>query len=140
MSRPKKHILNIVESTPFRAIGISSAAKEHKICFVINRNLGFDFKKNKELNFFNKSENTRFLVPCFHHYDALSLSNFYLVKNRQEFFFINDKYKKADYFFIFTSAELDKVYENCFQQLNTVPIIQSTFEVASEILKNIEID
>ncbi|RZJ98737.1 MAG: IPExxxVDY family protein [Flavobacterium sp.] len=138
ISTTKKKKLTLETAQDFSALGISSVEKDYRLCFKINKSLDIDFQKDAKLIIHDFLTKQKQEVECYIYKDAEMPCTFYLVKNRQEAFFIIPIYRQADYILLFQPPPNTKIVDDFKKRLSTLPIIQSTFAISNDQLKHID--
>jgi hypothetical protein len=157
----KKVTLKIDTVPHWHALGISSAERDYRLCYLINKSLGMDFSREGELKVFVPEESpaelfpigieargpktgspktSRVAVQAFIAKIPEGSGVYYLLKNRQENFYIIPKWKKADYIILagdeISQAGLEKLGKN----LSGLQNIQSTFAIPTDQTFHIDVE
>jgi len=133
----KKLKLDDQNSADFHGLGIVSPEKDYRLCYLLNTELGFDFDKSVNIACYDPAKNKRSPVHCYIHTDNETGQVLYLVKNRQEDFFLVPEMKKADFIFLEPANQpgsLDKIKKN----ISNLFYIQSCFNIPVQNLKHID--
>jgi hypothetical protein len=138
ISSTKKKKLTLETAQDFSALGISSVEKDYRLCYKINKLLEFDFAKNGKLIIHDFATKQKHETECFIYNDEEMHSTLYLVKNRQEAFFIQPIYKQADYILLMQPPPAAEYVSEIKNRLSAIPIIQSTFAIPNDQLKHID--
>lgn len=138
ISSTKKKKLTLETAQDFSALGISSVEKDYRLCYKINKLLDVDFVKDGKLIIHDPATKQKQEVECYIYKDVETATNFYLVKNRQEAFFIIPIYKQADYILLIQPPPKAKMIDDFKKRLSAIPIIQSTFAIPTDQLKHID--
>ena len=133
----KKLKLEEQNSADFRGLGIVSAEKDYRLCFFLNNDLGLDFDKSVNIAFFDQAKKKRTSVSCHIHQDDENGQTLYLVKNRQEGFFMVPEMKQADYLFLEPTNQPDSL-KKIKNAISNVSYIQGCFSIPDQNLKHID--
>jgi len=133
----KKLKLEEQNSADFRGLGIVSAEKDYRLCFFLNNELGLDFDKSVNIACFDPVKKKRTQVSCHIHQDLESGQELYLVKNRQESFFVVPEMKQADYLFLEPANQPDSL-KKIKNAISNVVYIQGCFIIPDQNLKHID--
>jgi len=133
----KKLKLEDENSVDFRGLGIVSPEKDYRLCYLLNNELGFEFDKSVNLAFYDPGKNKRNAVSCYIHNDPDSGLVLFLVKNKQEGFYMVPDMKEIDYLFLEPINQVNNLdnIKNIISKLNT---IQSCFAIPGQKLKHID--
>ncbi len=138
ISSTKKKKLTLETAHDFSALGISSAEKDYKLCFRINKLLEMDLKKDGKLIIHDNLTKQKQEAECYIYKDIEMLCTFFLVRNRQEAFFVQPIYKQADYILLMQPPPKASLIDDFKKRLSTISNIQSTFAIPTDQLKHID--
>lgn len=122
----------------FILIAITAPLKDYRLCFKINRQLGFDLRRIEELQLlFNDKENA-FYVNRYYYKPQDADTEIYLLANKGAEGFLIPEMKKADYFMLVHNyIDPDDVLQ-MITGLNKIPEILVAAEVDPKKLKSKE--
>ena len=133
----KKLKLEDQNSTDFRGLGIVSAEKDYRLCYFLNNELGLDFDKSVNIAFFDPGKKKRTPVSCYIHQDTENGQILYLVKNRQEGFFMVPEMKQADFLFLEPMNQTNSL-KKIKDAISNAFYIQGCFIIPDQNLKHID--
>jgi hypothetical protein len=159
----KKLTLKIDAVPHWHALGISSAERDYRLCYLINKSLEMDFARNGVLQVYVQEEapqdlfafggdtasrNTkgtpvkasRIEVQVFTAAVPESEGIYYLLKNRQENFTVIPKWKKADYIILAGDEASQAGLEKLGRNLSRIQNIQSTFAIPTDLTFHIDVE
>jgi hypothetical protein len=136
----KKITLKVDTVPHWHALGISSAERDYRLCYLINKSLGMDFVRDGMLQVFVPDQETRTPVQAFTAKDSETKSVYYLLKNRQENFYLIPKWKKADYIVLAGDEASQAGLEKLGKELSRIPDIQSTFAIPTDQTFHIDVE
>lgn len=79
-----KHTLKIEYDYDFVLIGISSHEKDYRICWALNKTLGFDLTKSESLEIKSKKQNTPSFFSLFKYENTEEFMEYFVISNRSE--------------------------------------------------------
>jgi len=133
----KKLKLDDSPQAEFRGLGIVSPEKDYRLCFLINQKTGWELEKTATLHIFDPAGQTRKEVPAFVHTNPENEYRTFLVKNRQESFFVVPEMKQADYIILQPFEQADTM--NLIKKLiSDITAVQSCFAISAQNLKHID--
>lgn len=159
----KKLTLKIDTVPHWHALGISSAERDYRLCYLINKSLGMDFSRSGNLQVFipeetpqdlfslgmeippqnskgNTTKPSRVEIQTFIATEPEGNGIYYLLKNRQENFHVIPKWKKADYIILAGDEASQAGLEKLGQNLSRIQNIQSTFAIPTDLTFHIDVE
>ncbi len=133
----KKLKLEDQNSVDFRGLGIVSPEKDYRLCYLLNNELGFDFDKSVNIAFYDPAKNQRKAVSCYIHNDTDAGDVLYLVKNKQEGFFMVPDMREVDFIFL-EPLNQDDSLNTIKNRISKLDIVQSCFVIPGPKLKHID--
>lgn len=123
----KKHILNLEYTHPYKAIGIFSAQKDYRLCWLLNNRLGIDLKRMPDfcLSFDAKSEPANY--PIYKYEQPNLFLSILLLANKSEQQILFPAPKNLDYIFLLKSPE------NLFKLSETLSEIRNIPQVLAAV-------
>lgn len=103
----KKLLLDFEEQINYSIIGISSALKDYRLMFFLNKLSGFDFKRVDPFVF--KIKDQEFLYSLYIYLDHQNLRNYYLISNRANAVKLVKDFQHFDYILIM-DGEVEEDY------------------------------
>jgi hypothetical protein len=139
--RPMKKITLKVDTVPhWHALGISSAERDYRLCYLINKSLGMDFSREGILKIYLPENKDKTEIPAFIGHDEESKTVYYLLKNKQENFYVIPKWKKADYIVLAGDLASQAGLEKLGRELSRIQNIQSTFAIPTDQTFHIDVE
>lgn len=124
----KKLSLNIDYSDEYAFIGISCHLKDYRLCFYLNKALGFNFKKIEDFNQLDeKLETHPYSVYSYRCPD--SNTNFCLISNHHAEMKLIPSLKQVDYFLLFEQNLSKKGKAEFLQKIKKVPNMLMAYEI-----------
>jgi len=106
----KKLLLDFEEQINYSIIGISSALKDYRLIFFLNKLSGFDFKRVDPFVF--KIKDQEFLYSLYIYLDHQNLRNYYLISNKANAVKLVKDFQHFDYILIMDGeVEYDYIVE-----------------------------
>jgi Tfp pilus assembly PilM family ATPase len=136
----KKITLKVDAVPHWHALGISSAERDYRLCYLINKSLGMDFAREAMLQVFLPDQESRTPVQAFVAKEIETQAVYYLLKNRQENFYLIPKWKKADYIVLAGNEASQEGLEKLSRDLARIPDIQSTFAIPTDQTFHIDVE
>lgn len=147
----KKLTIEYEDETIYAVIGISSALKDYRLIFFLNKLGDFDFKRTE--NFIFRVKDCEFKYPLYTYIDDFNLQNFFLLSNKTNSVKLVPDFKHFDYILLL-EGEFEDAYINeltkkiksvsgvmlasklNFNSINKVPNLSLSFEMhLDKILK-----
>ena len=99
-----------------------------------------DFAREGVLQVFVPEEESRTPIQAFIAKEKESTAVYYLLKNRQENFYLIPKWKKADYIVLAGDEASQLGLEKLGRELARIPDIQSTFAIPTDQTFHIDVE
>jgi hypothetical protein len=121
-----KLILEIEDEYAFMAIGIVSTSRSHRVCWMLNKSLRLELKRDSDIEIFSKSKTSR------HHafysfFDENLQIRYRLIENKKEV-------KNADFLVVIDLS--DEVERNdVIEKLRATGTVLMAFEIDLELLR-----
>lgn len=129
-----KFTLSIEEDYDFRLIGLCSHAKDYRLSWFLNENLGISLQKEKNLEM--KKKETDYSFSFYSYADEEDRMEYYLIGNKNLNIFLIPEEKQIDFFLqLKGSFTKNKVIE-VTKRLKGIPIVLKAYEVEVEALKS----
>ncbi|OFY23150.1 MAG: hypothetical protein A2W98_11825 [Bacteroidetes bacterium GWF2_33_38] len=134
MKSIKKHIINLAVEKSVDLIGISSSVPDYKLCWQLNQDFNFEFKRISDLVLYNDKKNDTQTFSLYKYSIDDILVIFLGNKIEKGFFF--DELKMIDYFIILYNNQnktisVDELKEN----LKKTSGINGVFKIDAKSLK-----
>lgn len=130
-----KYQLEVEYDYDFILIGISCHAKDYRICWALNSNLGFALEKEDEdveiLQ--QKKEHSKHSVYSFFHEE--NHTEYTLVLNRGTFGYMIPEQKQADYLLLIRDNFEDNINE-LLSKIKDIDFVLHAFEIEVDLLKS----
>ena len=119
----------------FQLIGISSHENDYHLSWAINKNIGLNLAKSKNLLIYNKQlkEQQEFSVFSFDNEDNFILFN--LISNTSVNGFLFPEMRNIDFFLQIYDESDDKFILNLINKLNKIEIVNTSFIIDPKNLK-----
>jgi hypothetical protein len=132
-----KKILRIDYNYDISIIGISSAARDYRLCWFINNQLPLKFIRIDDLliysDFGEESHHS-----CFRFSLENSETDLYLLSNKSGNSYLVPEMKESDYFIISTENLLEEDVKDLISLLNKIAVIQTAYSIDPYSLKSKE--
>ncbi len=132
-----KQLLSIEYDYDFVLIGLVCQVKDYRLCFEINKKLGFDLNKVDSIEIFvNKQrEAAYFSTYLFENEDEIS---FYIIFNRGTKGYLIPEQSKLDYFVVIKGPLRADQKKELISKLKEIKLILGVFELDVKKLKSKE--
>ncbi len=126
----KKHILYLEYEHTYKAIGIFSALKDYRLCWMLNNHLGIDLKRMPD--FYMPPDNTgkTACYPVYQHEQDNLFLNILLVANKSEDGLLFKTPKNLDFLLLLKSPD------DLFNITTTISTINKIPQVLAAVLLN----
>jgi len=134
-----KKILKVEIDLDFVLIAITSAQKDYRMCFLVNKYLHFNFIRVKDLEV-NIYQNSPDAVPfaMFEDYWEASETAFYFIANRGADGLLIPEMREADYFLMIKNYIDGQDLNNIVNGLNKIPEIVAAIKIDPKKIKSRE--
>lgn len=133
----KKNFLQLQHNFDFKLLAITTALKDYKACFVINKYTKFDFRKDEDLVIFFKNTPKR-VFSRYTYYPQNIECEFVFLANKGNESFLIPEMKEVDYFILIKEFIDDEDFDLFFSQLRQIPNIQAVVELNPDKMKSRE--
>lgn len=131
-----KLTLEVEYEYDFELIGISCHIRDYKLCWIINKEFNFDFKREDDIEINIKKKGNSALYPKFSFCDEDNRIQYYLISNRGSVDFLIPEQKKADYLFLIQGSVSETHIHDVVQNLKRLDAIQLAFRIDVDSLKS----
>lgn len=132
-----KKILRIDYNYDISIVGISSAARDYRLCWFINNQLPLKFYRIDDLLIYSD-----FGEESYHSCFKFSLENseteLYLLGNKSGSAYLVPEMKESDYFIISTESLLAEDLKELISMLNKIDVVQTAYAIDPYSLKSKE--
>ncbi|MFT4771097.1 MAG: hypothetical protein ACI9CP_000338 [Cryomorphaceae bacterium] len=128
-----KLILEIEDEYAFMAIGIVSTSRSHRVCWMLNKSLRLELKRDSDIEIFSKSKTSR------HHafysfFDENLQIRYRLIENKKGVSLFLPEVKNADFLVVIDLS--DEVERNdVIEKLRATGTVLMAFEIDLELLR-----
>lgn len=126
--------LEIAYEVDFLILGLSCFEKDYRLCWMLNRELGFDFRRIDDLSISRKKVEQCF--PLFFDYRDDERTAITLIKNRTTEGVLLPEMKHVDYLI---KVEADALPEGMLTHLRSMSAVAGVFEIDPNSLKNLDL-
>ena len=132
-----KLTLDIEYDYEFILIGISCHSRDYKLCWAINKQQGFNFIKEAEIELSTKKNQTATSFSRFSFVDEDKRLNYILISNKgTNDYLIPEQKKQADYLIKIEGSMTEMELHEFINELKQIDIIQLAFKIDIEELKS----
>jgi hypothetical protein len=128
-----KLTLEIEDEYAFMAIGIVSTSRSHRVCWMLNKSLRLELKRDSDIEIFSKSKTSR------HHafysfFDENLQIRYRLIENKKGVSLFLPEVKNADFLLVIDLS--DEVERNdVIEKLRATGTVLMAFEIDLELLR-----
>lgn len=131
----KKLLLDFEEQINYSIIGISSALKDYRLMFFLNKLSGFDFKRVDPFVF--KIKDQEFLYSLYIYLDHQNLRNYYLISNKANAVKLVKDFQHFDYILIMDGEVEDDYIVELSKKIKSVSGVMMSTIMDEEYLNKI---
>ena len=124
----KKLSVNIDYSNEYSFVGISCHLKDYRLCYQLNKVLGFKLKRLEDFNQLDENQNTHPYSIYYYHYPD-GHSDFCLISNHHAEMKLLPSLKQFDYFLLFERSLSDSQKASLLQKIKKVPNMIMAYEI-----------
>jgi len=136
----KKLSLSVTDNIDYHGFAIVSPEKDYRLCFEINKAMGYALEKSKTLVVIDSKIKTANEFSAFFYDDPDNKCSHYVVKNLQDNARLLPSMKEADYIYIVSGNIKLKTLHEIKTSFATIRNIQSIFVLKNEYIKHINLD
>ncbi|GAB2694865.1 hypothetical protein GCM10027037_18020 [Mucilaginibacter koreensis] len=134
-----KKVLKVGADLDFELIAITSALKDYRVCFLINKHLNFNFRKEDDLKVdIYKNSVEPALFSLYHYQWETTETDFYFIANRGSDGLLIPEMRQADYFLMIRNYIDTNDLNEIISGLNTLPEIISAIKIDPKKIKSNE--
>lgn len=120
-----------------RLIGIMAESKNYEFCWMLNKELGFNFELNIEIEVQVQKRGRNSFFPVYHYAESDVLVHHYIYKNLFEGEFLLSEFRHLDFLWLLKGEDIEEVnFYDLIQTLRSLNGVQLVAELSNEkILK-----
>lgn len=120
-----------------KLIGIMADKKNYEFCWLLNNELGFDFKLNTDIEIQVQKRGRNSFFPVYHFCEADVLINHYIYKNLYEGEYLLPEFRHLDFLWLLKGEDINEVdFDELIHTLRNIDGVQLVAELSNEkILK-----
>jgi hypothetical protein len=122
----------------FVLIAVTTSLRDYRICYLINKHLGFNFVKIPDLSVDINPGATPVLFSLYHYNWETTETDFYFIANKGSDGYLIPEIKKADYFLMIKNYIDEKDLDNLTTTLNKIPEIVTAVKIDPKKIKSRE--
>ena len=131
-----KFKLDIEYNYEFVLMGICCQEKDYRLCWAINNQLGFEFKKSQDFEIKEKRKKEPTIYSLYVYEEEEKYRDFFLIANKSEQRFLIPEYKETDYF-IMIKGNIDPIEKEIIaKKLWELDMILAIFDIDPHQLKS----
>ncbi len=124
----RKRTLAIDYSPDFMAVGIFTAQKDYRLCWLLDQYLGVAFQRLPDFSFCAENLKQPLTVPVFRHYDRRLLSSYFLLPNKLEASSLFQKPANMDYLFLIQQPSDQLDLHRLIREIRNIPQVNTAIE------------
>lgn len=133
-----KYQLEVTYDYSMLLIGISCHAKDYRLCWAVNQQLGLKLEKAEDdIEIIHKPKNRTSAHSVYHYFDEENHTEYTLVQNKGDVGFLVPEQHQADYFLLIRD-NFDNELTDMIAKLRGIDFILMAFEVDPNALKSKE--
>ncbi len=122
----------------FVLIAVTTSQKDYRICYLINKHLGFNFTKISDLSVNIYNDEREVLFSRYHYNWETTETDFYFIANKGSDGYLIPELIKHDYFLLIKNYIDDHDLETLVSALNKIPEILTAVKIAPKKVKSRE--
>ena len=119
-------------------IGLSSQLKDYRLAFFINRDIGINLVKIRDLPVYSEKEDTLFEFPLYTCFEPERRINYYLLGNNNGGTKMIPAYKQADYLMLLHGPVDSERVNSLMIAIRKINVVQLAFALDIAKIKNLE--
>lgn len=131
-----KFKLDIDYDYDFVLIGISCHETDYRICWAINNELGFDFKRTDDLEIKDKKLTTFSTYSLYAYHNDKTYMDYYIIENRSDDRLLIPEQKQTDFFMVIKGNILPTEKEELVKKLKNISFVLAVYEIDPNQLKS----
>jgi hypothetical protein len=122
----------------FVLIAVTTSLKDYRICYLINKNLSFNFTKSADLEVDIQQSAGPVYFSLYQDYWEASETDFYFIANKGTEGYLIPEMRKTDYFLMIKNYIDDTELDSLVFSLNKIPEIVAAVKIDPKKLKSRE--
>jgi len=128
-----------IDYTPdFRTVGVFTAQKDYRLCWLLDQYLHTAFRRLPDFRFSPDSQKTPLTVPVYRHTDRRLLSSFFLISNKPEGTVLFQKPANMDYLFLVKQPSDQFDLQRLIKDIRNIPQVSTALEAGPFLGKTAE--
>lgn len=123
----KKHVLQHEYRHNFKVIGISSAQKDYRLCWLINNQLGYDLKRLPDFIHKHPDHDREQSYSVYHYEEPAMFLHINLLANKSEEHQLFLQPRNTDYLLLFKQPSEQLNLEELVKAIRKIPQVQAAF-------------
>ena len=124
----KKRTLAIDYTPDFRAVGIFTAQKDYRLCWLLDQYLRTAFQRLPDFSFVSENQKPPLTVPVFRHTDRRLLRKYFLLPNKLETTALFQKPANMDYLFLVQQPSDQFDMQRLIKEIRNIPQVNTAIE------------
>jgi hypothetical protein len=134
----KKHKLEVAIEEDFCLLGVVSDEPDYKLCWMINRVLHMNLKKEEDLNLFHKKMKMEQQFSLFAYEDEDALVTYRIIKNRSDQGHFLDELKNLDYLVHIQGELITEKLNDFITTVGNLKTVRMCIPVDLKMIRNME--
>lgn len=122
----------------FVLIAVTTSLKDYRICYLINKQLNFNFTKSADLEVDISQQTDPVFFSLYQYKPEHSAANFYFIANKGTDGYLIPEMRKADYFLMIKDHIDDDDLDKLISSLNRIPEIVAAVKIDPKKIKSRE--
>lgn len=128
-----KQTLEIEDDYMFIAFGIVSTSRSHRVCWMLNKSLNLELKRDSDIEVFSKAKTSRHHA-FFSFFDENLQVKYRLIENKKSVSLFLPEVKNADFLLIIDLSE-ELVSAELIEQIRSTETVLMAFDIDLELLR-----
>ena len=125
----KRYTLNTPDEWEFQMIGITTALKDYRLAYFLNKFLYLDLSRSEELPAEIPGLPGSVMFSFYRWEEAGTSLSFYLISNRSSETFLIPQHKQADYFLVINGSLSHESVTRFLKSIRQIPNIITAFKI-----------
>ena len=134
----RKNIIKFESDFEGALFGIVTQLKDYRLCWYINKELGYDLKKMNDIEIIHKKKNKTAVFSLGRYENDLDKWLVHLVSNRHQGEYLIPEVKQTDFLLVINGAIDEEKKDEILSALKSIPAIQFIVTLDYEALKSKE--
>ena len=131
-----KNVLICEPEYDFEVISLVSSVKDYRLCWLLNKELRFDFVKIDDLEIPQMRRKKIASFSVFNYHDELERMDYFLLSNKENGSYLLPELKSVDYILKLDGPIVGEKKEELMDELKRVPYLETVFSNSINELKN----